>query len=210
MNLFSKRIPIEYTDGTITEIRSLSIKDTEEFRALYELFAKELQDPKYADLDINQGYTTQPLCKYYIDSLLSLVNLDPERIAGEHLYKLLFPHPCEDGGYERQGILTKFLFGEVEGGSKATKEQVDQFAEALGKMWATVESFQDCMEIMKTVDYKDLSEILKHRAEALLPPEKAKKIAMEKSLKARDEIREKLEAGHKLIVGEQLDIRDIM
>lgn len=211
MKLTTKRLPVQYTNGKIFEIRSLSIKNTEELRSTYGLLGEELNQDKYKDISLNDAYLKEPLVSHYIDSALKLVGLDPELLSQDILFKLLFPHETEDGGYERQGLLITFAFGHADGPSKASKEEVDHYAKALGTLWASLTSFKEVSEVIGTLSYEDLEAVLVHRMEALKPAEeKAKDLALKKARSAKDFLKKQFETTGSIDIGAEINLDELV
>ena len=194
------------------EVRSLSIKVTEELRALYQLLGGELNQNKYKSISLNKAYVEEPLVSHYINSMLKLVGLEPDLVPADTIFKLLFPHETDDGGYERQGLLITFAFGMPDKGpSKAPKEEVDAYAKALGNLWAAISSFKEVSDVLGTLDYDDLEQVLKHRLEALKPAEeRAKEGAMKKALAVKEEMKKRFDETGTIGIGEEVDIENFM
>lgn len=211
MILFSKRLPIELTDGSIKEIRSLSATNSEEFKATYNMLSKELEDDKYKSINLVQAYSQESVVRHYIQELFKLINVDPDKVSADVMYMLLFPHETPDGDYHRQGLLLNFIFGEPQGGSKASKEEVDAYAQALGRLWAVMESYKEACHVLQDLSYEDLEEVLKHRAETLKPAEeKAKDKAMQKAIEAKDELTRQFKKHGKIEIGDEVDLDSLM
>ena len=185
LSVSRQRLYIELCNRKLHEITKLSIRATEEFRQTISEINEAAQAPELAELTIDKAYLTQPLFAHLIDRALSLVNLSADDISSQTLHNLLFPHQLEDGSVERQGILVKFLLGEITGGSTVPAENVDQYIKLLGDLLASLESFAEVSAAVDHLTYQDLAEALKYRADALRPAtEKAKETNMQQAKEA--------------------------
>lgn len=208
---FTKRLPIQLVDDSIFEIRVLPITKLEEFSSTHKLLCDELKDEAYKEITIFEAYSSRPLFKHYVSSLLDLVGLSFEQLDATTLFSLLFPHQMDDGSYERQGKLLKFLFGEVKGGSTVPADTVSAYAKAIAQLWHMSESFEDTLRVLNTLNYEDLNTILEQRGElAKSPEQKAKEQAQAKAKSAQEQLASKLQAGERLVLGDEIDINSLL
>lgn len=211
MKLFTKRLPIELTNGKFYEIRMLSITKIEEFRSTFNLLSNELNDERYKSINIEQALGEDGLVKTYIDSILNLVGLRSDDVPFDVLYNLLFPHQNNDGSYTRQGELISFLCGEPVDGVVVPKEEVDAYANALAQLWHATQDFEQAMTVLNSLNYDDLNKVLEIRAElAKSPEDKMKEKAKQRAILAKDELAAKFKAGTKIEIGPEIDINSLL
>ena len=207
MNKHKKRLLIEYADGKVFEIRTPSIQAYEEIRADFELLSVELNKEEYKNITIMDAYK-DPTYKHYVDKIFSQVGVEASRLTAETIYTSLFPHENEDGSYERYGTLVKFIFGEPDGKSHVTKEEVDVYARTMGQLMAIYEDYNNVLKMMNDLSYEDLAKVMEERAEQLKPrEEKAKEAAKKKAVKALDNLKAN---KSKLKVGEEVDVDSLL
>jgi hypothetical protein len=173
---------IQLIDGKIAEVSKLSIISTESFRDTLQEINVEIEKTEYQTLSFSMGYKTQPLFRHLVDRLLKIIDLQASDLDVDSLFTLLFPHSLPDGRYERQGLLAKFLLGEIQGGSHVDAESVDHYAKLIGDLWASTSDLKQVMIALSEFSYEDLAEVLKHKREALKPAEdKLKEKSIEKA-----------------------------
>jgi hypothetical protein len=208
MKLFTKRLAVELTNGEIYEVRALSITKTEEFKATYNLLQEELTDEAYKELNFIQSYSARPLAKKYFDGLLSLAGLSVENLSVDSIERLLFPHQLEDGSYNRQGDLIKFICGELsDGDTNVPKEEVDLYASLLAQLWIFHQDFDKAVSMLDTINYDDLATLLKAKVEAEKPAEQ--KLREKATKKAKEAITARLKTGT-FEIGEEIDINSLI
>lgn len=198
---------IELADGSLFEFRMLSITALEEFKALYDLLSKELEKEEYKEISFSDAFKVSPIFRKYIVDLFSLFKLDYALIPADTCFDLLFPHVNEDGSYTRQGLLITFLFGEPKDGeAQISKEYVDAYAVALAQLWKATESFEETLLILKELNYEDLSEVLKIRADlSKSPEEKMKEKAKTQAIQALENLQ-----GTEFQFGDEIDINTLI
>lgn len=187
MFISKKNLYLETLSGEIKSVPQLSILNTEQFRQRLKEINTECENPVYKDKNITQVYVEGGLLKHLIDKLLALLDLNANDFSGEVLFSLIFPHQTPDGGYSRQGLLSKHILGEIKEGAILSKEDVDQYAKTLGQLWASVQSFNEVIAAVQQLDYDTLYAALGSRAEALKPAEQKEK--EESQAKAKEEFK---------------------
>lgn len=208
MKLFTKRLSVELTSGKFHEVRALSITQTEEFRSTFNLLGEELQDEAYKKLNFLEAYNTRPLAKKYFDDLLGIAGLKVEQLGVDVIESLLFPHENSDGSYSRQGDLVKFICGELKDGpTEVPKEVVDSYANILAQLWTYHQDFEKALAVLNNINYEDLADLLKIKAEMDKPTEQRIKEVAQK--KVKEAIKESLK-GQKFEVGEEVDINSLI
>ncbi len=177
-----ERLYLEKVNGTVAEIRKLSILATEEFRQTLNEINDEVNKEEYKEVTITEAYINNKLFAHLLDRLFSLLSLKVEEFDGELLMRLLFPHYLPDGSYQRQGMLPRFILGEVKGGATVEAEAVNHYAKLLGELWSSVRTFTEVSEAVDQLDYDTLIEALKYKAAALKPAvEKEKEASIAKA-----------------------------
>lgn len=204
---FTKRMNIELSDGSLFEFRMLSITALEEFKAIYDLLSKELEKEEYKEISFSDAFKVSPLFRKYIIDLFDLFKLNYTLIPADTCYDLLFPHANADGSYSRQGLLITFLFGDPKDGEALiSKEYVDAYAVALAQLWKATESFEETLLILKELNYEDLSEVLKIRADLSKSPEdRMKEKAKEQAIAALEKIK-----GSSFDFGEEIQLEELI
>jgi hypothetical protein len=200
----SRRLYIELLDGTVHEVRPLSVRKNEEFRQYLIELNSEVNDEQYKDISFAQGYVKFPKFAYIVDNLLRLIGLTSEQIDLETLYKMLFPHYVEDGSYNRQGTLTACLFGPLKetGGGHLSKEVVDQYSKLIGDLWASMSSFTEVVTMLNSLDSDTLANAIKARNEVLMPAEDKNK--RDSLAKAKEKFEELKANGSLFVVGDEI------
>lgn len=202
-----KRLRIQLLNGSIVELKPLSIVSTEEFRLTLTEINHLVELPEFKSIDIQQGYNQNAEFKFLVDKLLTFAGLSSDQIDYTMLFNLIFPHGLPDGGYERQGILSKFFLGEVKDGSNVPAEYVDYYSKLIGELWASTNSLRETMLALSELDYDTLNAVLTEKAKALEDPkEKAKKASVAKAKKMFDQ----LKLGDKLIEGDEIEFESLM
>ena len=200
----NKKLYIEDIKGNALEVRKLSIKDTEEFRLTLLELNQEVESEDYKTLTFATGYATMPMFKHLIDKLLGLCGLDINKLDIDSVFNLMFPHKLEDGSYNRQGLLAKFILGEVTGGSHVPAKEVNHYAKLIGELWASFSDLQQVIDIVSNLDYEMLNEVMRHRNHALKPEEqKQKEEAVEKAKEAMSKMKD-------VKVGKEVDLGDLI
>lgn len=173
----ARRMYVLLLNGQAKEIRPLNIIATEEFRQLLLALNEEVTSEEYANKTFSMGYVSMPKFRLLINSIFKLVDLKAEELDLDSCFKLLFPHPQEDGSYLRQGLLSRFILGEVKDGHSdyVSKVAVDTYAQMLGKLWAAIGDFDQMRQLIESVDSDTLNAMLEARGEALTPPEEKEK-----------------------------------
>ena len=212
MQLFSKIFKLELSDGTVVNLRALSVNRTEEFKARFKDLSKLLENEKYKDVDIYTAIAEDSVFCSHVSDLFECFNpsVNYRDLSPDSIMHLLFPHEDEDGNYHRVGKLVRFVVGETSKNAPVSKKETDTYAKNLADLLTIFKNFNDCMEMMSTLTPEDLTKVIKNYSDNLKSPEQRKKdIAKEEARAMMEKARQGVKAGQKLKVGEELTPEEI-
>ncbi len=195
MDLFNKILRIEDENGKTIDIRMPSVFKSEEIRERMIELMRMTSEEGIVNLTFSQAYLQVKKFRKLVNTIMNLVDVDATQISCDYLVQLLLPHEGldEEGKVEYviQGELLTFIFGKPDPDApvRHKKEDVDVVAKLVGELWAITEDFQETINILNTLNYKDLNTVLGHRSETLMSPEdRMKKQQQEASKKLVERI----------------------